>query len=94
MINKKYKKACETSNFWLLLPIAGWSYIAFQKIKKKKLGLQLLNISNLKDKKMKVILQATSALYHLDVILSPVLETYTDKIRSLHDIFTDYHTNC
>ena len=43
---------------------------------------------------MKGIRQASAALYHLDVFLSPVLETYTEKIRSLHDVFTDFHTNC
>ena len=93
-INNKYKKTCETSNFWFLLPIAGWSYMAFQKNKKEKLGSQQLNISVEKDQKMRGIQQASAALYHLDVFLSPVLETYTDKIRSLHDVFTDFHTNC
>ena len=37
-LNAKYKKARQTSNFWFLLPIAGWSYMLIQKNKKNNLA--------------------------------------------------------
>lgn len=92
-IQTKYKKNKETSNFWILLPIAGWSYMLIQKKNRNRLESEQNNLAEERDHKMRGIKQASAALYHLDVFLSPVLETYTKKIQELHDIFTDFHKN-
>lgn len=54
-LQNKYKKTCGTSNFWFMLPIAGWSYLAVQKNKKGKLKEEEINISQEKEQKKKGI---------------------------------------
>ena len=54
-IEEQWKKANSTSNFWFVVPIAGWSYLLIQKNKTKKLQIEQIQVSQMKDTQMKGI---------------------------------------